>query len=191
MTDETPDDLPTDVVEDVARLTRLARRAVDEQETTAYREERAALLEEYGYECRVREEESSATLACYPAAWLDDDGVVQMDAVEDTDRGVEVALSGPGDPDEWEAVAEHNREVAREVRDEHGDVHGDTAAAFAAFMSNHYARRVETASDDELAEFRAEYFPRNAWPSEAQEAALSESIALVFRAAGREPPTRR
>jgi hypothetical protein len=184
MTDE-DEGLPADVVSDVERLTRLARRAVDENETAAYREERAARLAEHDFDCRIREEGQSVTLVCHPSEWLDEEGVVRLDAVEDTGRAVEVPLAGPGDPDEWDEVAEHNRAVASEVRAEHGDVHGDNADAFAAFMSNHYARPVETAAEREVETFREEFFPRNAWPSEAQRAVLEESLELVFEAAGR------
>ncbi|MFB6121086.1 MAG: rnhA operon protein [Halobacteriaceae archaeon] len=187
-TDDT--DLPDETVAAVERLTRLARRAVDEQEIAAYREERADLLAEYDYDCRVREEGQSVTLVCHPAEWLDDEGVVRFDAVEDTNRAVEVPLAGPGDPDEWSDVAEHNREIAREVREKHGDVHGDTAEAFAAFMSNHYARPVETAAEREIETFTEDYFRRNAWPSEEQEQSLEESLEILFEVAGRETPTR-
>jgi hypothetical protein len=50
-------------------------------------------------------------------------------------------------------------------------------------MSNHYARRVESATEEELAEFRTEYFVRNAWPTDEQHAVLDTSLSLVFDAA--------
>jgi len=182
-------DLPADVVAEVERLTRLARRAVDENERAAYRAERTELLDEHGFDCRLREEGQSVTLVCHPAEWLDDEGTVRLDAVEDTDRAAEIPLAGPGDPDEWSDVADHNREIARRVRETHGEVHGDTADAFAAFMSNHYAKPVESATRAEIQTFEEDYFPRNAWPTEAQERALEESLELLFEEAGRETPT--
>ena len=183
-------DLSEDTVAAVERLTRLARRAVDEKERDAYHEERAELLAEHGYDCRVREEGQEVTLVCHPDEWLDDEGIVRLDVVEDTDRAVEVPLAGPGDPDEWSDVAEHNQEMADRVREKHGDVHGDTADAFASFMSNHYARPVESAAESEIETFSEEYFERNAWPTDEQEQQLAESLELLFEEAGRETPTR-
>lgn len=181
-------ELPDDVVSAAERLTRLARRAVDDNERAAYRQRRAEILEEHGYVARVRDDDVGETLVCYPDDWIDD-GVVKTDRIDDLDRAVEVSLSGPGDPDEWDATDAHNREVAAAVRDGHGDVHGDNAEAFADFMSNHYAKRVEAATRDEIEEFLAEYYPRNAWPSDAQRAVIEESLEYVFENTGAcEPP---
>jgi hypothetical protein len=180
-------DLPEDVVDEAERLTRLTRGAIDDAEADAYRAERADLLAEHGYACRVREDDRGDTLVCYPRDWLDD-GEVRVERVDDTDRAVEVALEGPGDPDEWDDVHEHNLAVAAEVRREHGPVHGANADAFADFMSNHYAKRVEAATAAELREFREEYLPRNAWPSDAQRDRVARSLQLVFEAVGAEPP---
>lgn len=172
-------DLPSDVVDEAERLTRLARAAVDDGERAAYREDRATLLSERGYAARVRGEDDGDVLVLHPEEWLDD-GTVRMERVEDTDRAVEVPLEGPGDPDDWSAVDDHNRDVVRRVREEHGEVHGENARAFAEFMSNHYARRVESATAAEIEEFRAEYFPRNAWPSDEQCDVIARSLELVF-----------
>lgn len=179
------DGLPEDVVEHAERLTRLAREAVDENERAAYRREREALMADHGedgYAARVREDDTGATLVLYPREWLDD-GVVDVEQIEDTGRAVERSLSGPGDGDDWAAVAEHNSAVADRVRADHGEVHGETAAAFAAFMSNHYAKPIERATPDERAEFREEYLPRNAWPSEAQLERLDRSMELILETA--------
>jgi len=178
-------DLPADITEEVERLTRLARNAVDEGETEAYREQRATLLEQYDYTARVREADTGDVLVCYPTEWVED-GVIRPDRVEDTDRGVEVRLSGPGDPDEWADVAAANDAVVSDVREAHGEVHGETARALADFMGNHYAKPIADATPDELAEFREEYFPRNAWPTDEQTVALAESVRLTVEAADRE-----
>lgn len=172
--------LPDDVVDDAERLTRLARAASDPAEAEAYRARRRETLADHGYAARVREADD--VLVLHPEEWVED-GTVLTEHVADVDRAVEVPLSGPGPAEDWAAVAEHNDLVAAAVRSAHGDVHGDTARAFADFMSNHHARRVETATDDEVAEFREEYFPRNAWPTDDQRAALEESLALVLEAA--------
>lgn len=176
------DELPPELVDRAERLTRLARDAVDDAEADAYREERASLLADHDFTARVREDDPGATLVLHPDEWTED-GTIRTDRIEDVDRAVEVSLSGPGDPDEWESVDEHNRDVAARVREARGEVHGDNAEAFADFMGNHYARPVESATDDEVEEFLTEYFPRNAWPSEAQRAVVEDSLDLVFEIA--------
>ena len=179
-------DLPTDVAEETERLTHLAREAVDPGEREVHRERRAELAAEHGYAARVREEDTREVLVLYPTEWLDD-GLVRTDRINDLDRAVERPLSGPGDPDDWAAVDAHNRSVAARVADARGPVHGANARAFADFMSNHYARPVESASNGEIEEFRAEYFPRNAWPTAEQKEAIDESIESVFDAASADP----
>jgi hypothetical protein len=176
---DAPDDSPPETVIDrVVTLTRRAREAVDDNEREAYLDEREALLADHDYVPRVREEDTGETLVMYPDEWVED-GVVQIERIEDTDRAIEVSISGVGDPDDWDAVAEHNRRVADEVEAEHGEPHGPTAHAFADFMSNHYAKRVEEATESEREEFAAEYLPRNAWPTDEQLDAVATSLELV------------
>jgi len=181
------EELPETVVEDAERLTRLAREAADDGERAAHERERDALAAEYGFEARVRDGDTGETLVLYPEEWIEGDAIVR-ERIEDTDRAVERSLSGPGDPEEWAEVAEHNRAVAERVREAHGEVHGETAAALATFMSNHYAKRIEAATGDELREFCEDYFPRNAWPSEAQSRQLDRSLELVFETLERPLP---
>jgi hypothetical protein len=180
--DGTDTGLPEAVVERAETLTRRARNAVDENEREAYLDERDALLADRGFTARVRREDRGETLVLHPEEWLDD-GVVRVDRIEDTDRAVEVPLSGTGSGDDWGAVEEHNRAVAERVREEHGPVHGATAHAFADFMSNHYAKPLERATPAEREEFRTDYFPRNAWPTDEQREALEESLQLTVEAA--------
>ncbi|WP_254838663.1 DUF7108 family protein [Natronomonas marina] len=175
MADETP--LPQEVVNRALTLTRRMRAAVDDNERAAYRTERDRLLGEHDYVPRVREDDPGETLVLYPDEWVEE-GVVRVDRIEDTDRAVERSLSGVGSGD-WETVEEHNRSVAERVREEYGDPHGENAHAFADFMSNHYAKRVEEATPAEREEFREEYFRRNAWPTEAQREAVEESLRLL------------
>ncbi|MEM4781302.1 MAG: rnhA operon protein [Halalkalicoccus sp.] len=175
-------ELPEDVVTEAIRLTKLARRAVDPEEAAAYRVHRAELLDEHGFTARVREEGSTETLVLHPAEWVEDD-VIRPDRVEAIDRATEVQLAGPEDPDDWNAIETHNRAIAERVREEYGEVHGDTAEAFADFMGNHYAKRVEAATPAERAEFRTEYFVRNAWPSDAQKEAIERSLDVIERTA--------
>ena len=151
--------LPDDVAARARTLTRRMREAVDDNERAAYREERNGLLAEHGYVPRVREGDTGETLVLYPEEWVAE-GVVQIDRIEDTDRA-----------------------VAEQVQSEHGEVHGANAHAFADFMSNHYAKRVEAATSDEREEFREEYLPRNAWPTGAQREAVERSLRLVEKVA--------
>ncbi|GAA0293172.1 DUF7108 family protein [Halarchaeum salinum] len=180
-------DLDPEVVEEAERLTRLALRASDDGEAAAYRERRDALLDEAGYAAREREDDGAVTLVCYPQAWLDETGTIRMNAF-DPDEAVERSLGGPGDPERWDDVAEHNRGIARTVHEEHGSVHGETATALAAFASNHYAKPIEALTRDELAEFREEYLVRNAWPSAEQLDRLAESLRYAFAVVDEEPP---
>lgn len=180
MTDD--DSLPADVIGRAVTLSRQARAAIDENEQAAYLEARSKLLAPHEYEARVRTDDTGSTLILYPTEWLDD-GTAQIERIEDTDRAVERSLSGPGTGDDWEAIDEHNRRIAATVGERHGDVHGETAADFAEFISNHYAKRIEEATKDERREFRTEYFPRNAWPTDEQRERLDRSMELVFETA--------
>jgi len=174
-------ELPTNVADEAERLTRLARQAVDEKEAAAYRDERDELLAEYGYTARIRDEDD--TLVCHPEEWVDEEGVVHPSDIDDVDRGVERSLSGPGEGDDWEAVETHNREIAAAVADEYGNPHDETAHALADFAGNHYAKPIGDLTEDELAEFREEYLPRNGWPSDEQLQALSLSIEYALEKA--------
>jgi hypothetical protein len=169
-------ELPDDVVSEARRLARLARDASEDAAADAYRDRLDDLLAEHDRVARVRD--ADATLVCYPADWLND-GTVHPTDVEDPDRAVEVSLAGGGEQGDYEDAAERNAELIERVADEYGDVHAENAAAFAAFMNNHYARPMDTATDAERAEFREEFFPRNAWPSDEQRAALDESLDAV------------
>lgn len=172
-------DLPDDVVQQAERLTRLARSAVDPAESKAYRTERDELAAEYDYTVRIREDADTDVLICYPSEWMED-GTVQTDSIDDVDRGVERQLSGAGDPDDWEEVAETNDEVVEQVATEHEDVHAANARALADFASNHYAKPIHDLTKGELREFAEHYLPRNAWPTDRQLAAVEDSIEIAF-----------
>lgn len=172
-------ELPTEVIDTAERLTRLARRAVDENEAAAYLRERDETLAEYGYVARVREEEPRTVLVCHPDEWLEE-GTVRTERIEDIDRAVERPLEGPGEEGDYERVERHNRRIVAEIEETAGNPHGANADAFADFMSNHYVRRVESASVNELREFLTEYYPRNAWPSDEQRNQIEDSLRLVF-----------
>ncbi|MFC7166839.1 DUF7108 domain-containing protein [Halospeciosus flavus] len=183
------DELPDSVVDEAERLTRLARQAVVDDEAAAYREHRDELLDEHDFAARVREDERE-TLVCYPQEWLDDQGTVRTERIEDTDRAAEVPLSRGGEQGDFETAEERNHDLVETVRERHGDVHAANARVFADFMSNHYARSMATATADEIEEFRTEYVVRNAWLSDDQEAALEQSLRYVFDVAGKTFPER-
>lgn len=178
-TEPADDDLPADVIDEAERLTRLARDAVDESEAEAYREARGDLLDGTGFAARVREDDRD-TLVLYPTEWVVE-GTVDPARIDDVDRGVERPLEGPGD--EWAVVEEHNRAVAATVADRHGDVHGRNAHALADFAGNHYAKPIERLTREERAEFRTEYFPRNAFASGEQKQIVAESVELAVEIA--------
>jgi hypothetical protein len=179
-------DLPDDVREEAVRLTRLARRATDDAEAAAYRERRTDLLDDHGFTARVRE--SDEVLVLYPSEWVED-GVVRPERVDDVDRGVEIPLAGTQDgDDEWETIETHNAALVEVVASEHGPVHAANARAFADFMGNHRASRIESATAGDLREFLEEYYPRNAWPSREQRAVVAHSIELLFEAADASMP---
>ena len=176
-----PDELPSETVAEAERLTHLARGAVDDAETAAYRTQRSELLAEYGFTARVREEDDGGeTLVCHPVEWLDSNGVVDISAIQNTDRATEVRLSGRGEQGTWADAEEYNRAVVETIRAEDGAVHAENARAFADFMGNHYASTVDDARTVHVREFIDEYYPRNAWPSDEAEAVLEASLRLVF-----------
>ena len=180
-------EVPDDIVDEVERLARLARRTVDDNERKAYIKRRDALLEDHGFRARIREEEQRDVLVCYPEDWIED-GTVHPDNVDDTDRAIERPLDGPGDPDDWDAVDEANREAVRAVAESAGPVHGANADAFADYMGNHYAKPVAEATRAEVEEYLTEYFPRNAWPTDDQRAVVRESLGHLFAAVEISPP---
>jgi len=196
MPTDAPDELPEDVTDEAERLTRLARDAVDD-EAAAYRQRRAELLAEHGYTARVRDADETPpagttsgrgtttgegdVLVVHPAEWVED-GTIRVERIDDLARAVEIPLDGA--TGEWESVEAHNRELAEQVAQDHGEVHGANAHAFADFMGNHYARPVEGATRAQVAEFLDEYYPRNAWPSDAQRATVEASLEHLFAAAG-------
>jgi len=173
--------LPAEVIDEAETLTRRARRAVDDNEAAAYRERRDELLAEHGYRARIRDDEH-AVLVVYPDEWVEG-GVAQLGEIENLERGIERPLEGPGEPEQWDELAARNREVAERVAEAHGEVHGETAHALADFMNNHYAKPIADATETELSEFRSEYFPRNAWPSDQQKAVVEKSVRLTVECA--------
>lgn len=185
---------PETVIREALRLTRLARRApetTDETSTGAeetlssaasYRQAREELLEPYGFTARTRTDADSVTLVCYPDEWVSA-GTVDLAAVEDTDRAIERQIEGTGTDDEWDAVADHNTQIAEQVAKRYGSPHAETAAAFGTFMANHRVRRIETATAADIREFVTDYFPRNCWPSSDQRSVVNQSVRLSLETA--------
>lgn len=188
------EELPPSVINEALRLTRLARRAPEGPSDSEckdpdrvktpdeYRDERDTLLDSYDYSAHVREDDRGATLVCYPAEWIAG-GQVHLDTVEDTDRAVERRVEGAGEQGAWEPVSAHNEAIAQRVADRYGDPHAATVRAFARFMSSHRVRRIDTATADDIVEFVDEFFPRNTWPTERQEAEVMRSLRLALTVA--------
>ena len=181
-TDDGDPAVPEEVVSEAERLTRLAADAAVEAEAAVYRERRRAIADDHDLTARVREADD--TLVLYPEEWVED-GVVQVDRIDDTDRAVEVSLSGPDHGAEWDAVEADNEAIVAAVAEEHGPTHAANVRAFADFMGNHYLKRVDDATDAEREEFLTEYYPRNAWPSAEQAAVVERSLALAAETAER------
>lgn len=173
-------DLPEDAIAEAERLTRLARRVPDDAEADAYRERRASLLAEYDYGALVREDGDGAVLVCHPLEWRDGGESIDPAAIEAVGRAAEVPLDGADDPEDWDDVAERNRAVVEAVRAAHGDVHAANARALAEYANNHHATPIAGLDAADLGRFLEEYYVRNVWPSEAERAALDDSIDLVF-----------
>lgn len=176
---------PAAIIREAERLTRLARQTGNDEERALYRRKRDEILDEHGFTARIRE--SDDTLVCYPSEWMAE-GTAQVDRIEAVDKAVEVSLSGPGDPDRFDEVAEHNRSIVADIKTTYGRTHAANARAFADFMENHYVKQVDRATVDELTEFRTDYFRRNVWPTDEQRQKLDASLALVFEIAGLSPP---
>ncbi len=174
-------DIPADAVAEAERLTRLAREATDPAAARSYRDRRDALADVHDYTPRLREEDD--TLVLYPSEWVEG-GTVRFERIEDTDRAVEVSLSGPGDADRYREVAAYNDVVAEAVAETvETEAHAENARRFATFMSNHYVRPVDEATPETRAEFREEYLPRNGWPSDDQLAVVEKSLAVIAEVA--------
>jgi hypothetical protein len=182
-TDGTGPEIPDAVVTEAERLTRLATDAAVDEVAEAYRESRDEAVVEHGFTARVRE--SDDTLVLYPGEWVED-GTVRVDRIDDTDRAIEVSLSGPDHGAEWDAVEAANRRIVAAVADAYGPDHAANVRAFADFMGNHYLKRVDDATDAEREEFLTEYYPRNAWPSSEQAAVVERSLSLVSEVEGEE-----
>ncbi len=186
MTESETDPIPEAVQTAAERLTRLAQTVADETETASYRERRDSLVAEYGYTGRFREEDE--TLVLYPESWVDN-GTVQFEAIEDTSRAIEIPLSATADEAEFEAIEAHNAALVAAVENAHGSVHAANVRAFADFMGNHYLMRLDEATTRHLSEFYEEYYLRNAWPSQKQQAVVETSLGYAFDAADSECPT--
>ena len=179
------DELSEALCEKAERLTRLARDVPDPSEAAAHRDRRDSLLAEHGYTARYREEDD--TLVLNPTDWFED-GVVQIERIDDVSRAVELPLSDAGADDDWQAVEAHNAELVERVDAEHGPVHAANARAFADFVGNHYTRTIESVSGREVSEFLEEYYRRNVWPTDEQKAVVEMSLRHLFSVANVELP---
>lgn len=170
-----------EVVDRLTELTQRLRATTDERRAEIDRQ-RQRLLEANDLRSHVREE-NEGVLVLYPEGWSDVGGTVDPSRVSGPDEAVEIPLDASGDEKDWEAIEEHNHQIASAVKARYGPVHGATASALATYLSNHHLRRIEDATESELAVFREDYFVRNAWPDAEQQALLERSVAFTLQVA--------
>jgi hypothetical protein len=164
-------------VDEAARLSRVALSGDDVMREDA-RTERDELAAEHGYEARVREDR---VLVLHPAGWLDEDGVVDMDAF-DADEAYEVPLDGGG----YDEARAYNDTLLEEFEEDASEADVFNARAFAEFCENHHATAVKNVSEEHVHEFIDDYYVRNVWASEEAEERVEESLRLLLREAGRD-----
>lgn len=172
------EELPPDVRQ---RAVMLGRQLVEREADEEISKRLAELLGPHGFQPHVRSDEDGAVLVCVPAEWTVD-GSVDPEAIEDVSRAIELPLTGAAHA-EWEQVAAQNARVAARVAEECDATHAANARAFATFMSNHRARPITHATESDVEEFVQEYYPRNAWPSEAEAAVIGKSVRITRRVA--------
>ena len=176
---ESPQEPPSGVIDEAERLTRLARTVVDEAEKAVYQSKRDSLVTAHDFTARVRDEDE--TLVLYPEEWIED-GTVLLDQIEDTNRAVEIPLA-PQPGESWADVEAHNQAIVDAIAADHSEAHTQNVRSFADFMGNHYLQTLDTATAEQIQEFYTEYYPRNAWPSETQQAIIEESLQIAFATA--------
>ena len=164
-------------VNEAARLSRVALSGDDVTREDA-RTERDELAAEHGYEARVREDR---VLVLHPAGWLDEDGVVDMDAF-DADEAYEVPLDGGG----YDEARAYNNTLLEEFEGDASEADVFNARAFAEFCENHHATAVKNVGEEHVREFIDYYYVRNVWASEEAEERVEESLRLLLREAGRD-----
>lgn len=177
--------LPSAVIEEAVRLTRLANRAATgdqsrSEEAEKYRTKRDTLLTTHDYTARVRDD-PDPVVVLYPSAWVTN-GTVDLDAIEDTDNAIERPLTG-GEAIDYDTAATHNQAIVETVADTYDETHAANAAAFATFMNNHRTRPIETATATDITEFREEYYPRNTWPTATQQDCIHRSLRYTLEIA--------
>jgi len=164
-------------VEEAARLTRVALSG-DERRRKEAREERDELAAERGYRAWVRDD---STLVLHPEEWLNDDGVVDMEAF-DADEAYEVPLDGGG----FEEARAANDALLEGFEKDASEQDVFNARAFAEFCENHHATAVKNVSEKHVREFLEEYYVRNVWAPEDAEERVEESLRLLLSEAGRD-----
>lgn len=162
-----------DWVEKAARLTRVAHSGDDEA-----RERRDAIAEDRGYRAWERDD---GTLVLHPEEWLDEDGVVDMEAF-DADEAYEVPLDGGG----YEDAREANDALLEGFEKDASEADVFNARAFAEFCENHHATPVENVGEEHVREFLEDYYVRNVWAPDEAEERVEKSLRLLLIEAGRD-----
>ncbi|MFB6187930.1 MAG: rnhA operon protein, partial [Halobacteriaceae archaeon] len=147
-----------------------------------YKQRRRELLDRFDYEFHLRSTENETVLVCYPSAWMDN-GIVDIEAIDDRDKAIERNLNSTHSEKDWETIYTINNEIATDVKESYGKIHGQTATAFSEFMSNHRMAPIWNATANDIIEFLQEYFVRNAWPTDAQSAVVNRSLRYTIEMA--------
>ncbi len=176
-------DIDEEIACRVRDLTKELHESDDEATIEAVSEQRDRLLDRAGLSSRVRADDEGDVLVLYPDAWLDEAGTIDISCIDDPSDAVELPLDPRSEEADWADVNEHNRAIAETVAHRHGPVHGATAKALGTYLANHHLRRIEAATETELQTFREDYFVRNTWPEDEQEASLERSIELTVEVA--------
>lgn len=170
-----PEELPPNVREEAIAVARRIG-SPDEAEDAL-----APLLAPYQLVPRIRIDGDSAVLVCYPEAWRDE-GEIQIEAIDNIDRAIELPLTGAAD-EAWAEITARNAHVVEQVAEQYGSPHTANARAFATFMENHRARPIAHANDADIEEFLEEYYPRNVWPRAEEAAVIETSVELACQVA--------
>ena len=171
MTDD--GDRHPDWVDEVARLSRIGVSGDNEA-----RERRDEVAGEKGYEARVRDD---GTLVLHPDDWLDEDGVVDMEAF-DADEAYEVPLDGGG----FDDARRRNEDLLEDFAEDADETEMFNAHAFVEFCENHHAVAVEKAREKHVDSFLNDYYVRNVWADEEAEERVEGSLRALLREAGRD-----
>ncbi|MFB6284114.1 MAG: hypothetical protein ABEK59_09320 [Halobacteria archaeon] len=177
-TDDEKGNTDPEWLDDVVDLARKAVTGEDELNEDIWRDAEE-MAEREGYSLNYRTDD--AVLVVYPEYWTRD-GVVDFDAVEDTDAAYEFPLETKG-LDFPELRKRNSRILDRYRRETEDSDHVYNAEAFVEYLENHHHTTVKAATEEQVKYFLEDYYVRNVWPPEGAEEKLTESLKELLRIA--------